>query len=417
MRAVSVGASHTGCHRENNEDRHLIDDQLQLYVVADGMGGHAAGEVAAELAIETAQAAIADKREQLARVAASQEPPETLLALVEDAVRQASAEVYRVASTDEDRAGMGCTLTLLLVNGSKAALAHVGDSRLYLLRDGGLAQLSSDHTMAAELVRAGAISAEQVAKTRYAHVLTRSIGAQPSVQVDTLLIDLLVGDRFLLCTDGLVGTVGVDRERLADSLRGDLDDRAEALLRQATEADAQDNVTALLVDVVAGDDDKQAEIAIGSQLRVRLDRLASVFLFEGLALASLQRLLHCCRMREIAAGEVVVAEGEACSALRVVLEGQLTLMRGQHTLLTLGAGESVGHACLVAPRKARATLRAGEGAPTQLLELPRDHFDRLLRARPWLGLELLERLGRWLSNQLDDALERAELHLSAESLL
>src|SRR5205823_13230317 len=113
------------------------------------------------------------------------------------------AHVHDLANQDDERAGMGCTLTLLLVLGNKAAMAHVGDSRLYLLRSGKLSQLTTDHTMANELCLAGLITAAEVRDHQYAHVLTRAIGTQPSVVPDLLMMDVAPGDRFLLCSDGL----------------------------------------------------------------------------------------------------------------------------------------------------------------------------------------------------------------------
>jgi serine/threonine protein phosphatase PrpC len=248
MRVHGIGHTDTGKQRTQNEDSFLVDDDLGLYVVSDGMGGHAAGEIASALAVAAVEGVV---RERSAALDAAREgglAQEELASIARAAVQAAARQVYHRATSPEGDAGMGCTLTVLLVAGSGAAMAHVGDSRLFLSRDGKMSQLSMDHTLAQELVRAGAFKPEDVRAHPYAHVLSRSVGTQPAVQVDTLEFDVLPGDRLVLCTDGLSEYVE-DPAWLAAQIRDrSFDTLAEKLVSHANEAGGKDNITVLLVD-------------------------------------------------------------------------------------------------------------------------------------------------------------------------
>ena len=148
----SAGLSDVG-RRDNNEDSFLVDEQLQLYLVADGVGGHQAGEVASATAVKVAQ-------RELTKWHADGRKASNMSAAVSQAIEAACAEVHRLAKESSRRAGMGTTMTLLLVDGNRGVMGHVGDSRLYLVRDGRVEQISADHTLAAELYRGGLIPKE-----------------------------------------------------------------------------------------------------------------------------------------------------------------------------------------------------------------------------------------------------------------
>lgn len=203
MKVVASALSDRGLKREGNEDQYLIDESLGLYVVCDGMGGHAAGEVAAEKAIEFAAEHISANGDILESAVDRPDGFFRVLKIAEEAVQAASQEVHRLSKSSPKYAGMGTTMTMLMILDNKAIMAHVGDSRMYLKRGGEIHQLSVDHTLANEMHLSGGLSKEEAATSRYQHVLTRSIGPHEFVDVDTLLFDLLPGDRILLCSDGL----------------------------------------------------------------------------------------------------------------------------------------------------------------------------------------------------------------------
>ncbi|MFC1852720.1 PP2C family protein-serine/threonine phosphatase [candidate division CSSED10-310 bacterium] len=203
MHGLGVGQTDRGRKRNNNEDYMFIDNELGLYIVSDGMGGHAAGEVASKSAVNSVVRQIKSQRPLLDRVKNKIEGISKVVRLAEKALVEACNDVYQLAKSKQNLAGMGSTLTLFLIVDEKAVMAHVGDTRLYLLRAGEVHLLSNDHTMAAEMVRKGIISLEESRGHRMSNVLTRTVGTHEAVQVDTLLIDIFPEDRFLLCSDGL----------------------------------------------------------------------------------------------------------------------------------------------------------------------------------------------------------------------
>lgn len=256
MRARGFGATDKGRKRSENEDCFGVHEDLGLFVVSDGMGGHAAGEVASSVSVETVVATVRAETAQLERIRRGQPAEKQAVELAEMAVSAAAREVHRRATEDEGLAGMGSTLSVLLIAGDQAALAHVGDSRVYRFRDGTVEQLSTDHTMAEDLVRAGAATREMANRGPLAHVLTRSIGRDPEVEIDALTPDLAPGDRLLMCSDGL-SDYASDPRVLEERLGGDRETSAQALIAHALDSGGKDNVTVVLVDLEDEDEPRQ----------------------------------------------------------------------------------------------------------------------------------------------------------------
>ncbi|MGD2042310.1 MAG: Stp1/IreP family PP2C-type Ser/Thr phosphatase [Acidimicrobiia bacterium] len=234
MRFQWASASHQGMVRENNEDSVFPmssgeSSDSVLAIVADGMGGHVAGEVASRLAVN---AAASNELEAGDRVAAGNR------AIREEVAREPSLE------------GMGTTMTLLDIHGETATIGHVGDSRAYMLRDGELSQLTEDHTVAAEYVALGELSAEEAASHPQRHMLTRTLGLTRFVNVDEFEIELVAGDRLLVCSDGL--TEMVDDTTIAKTLAsGSPDEVVWELVELANNAGGVDNITVVVVEATA----------------------------------------------------------------------------------------------------------------------------------------------------------------------
>lgn len=239
MKPRGKGRTDVGQWRTNNEDAFLADDALGLYAVADGMGGHAAGEVASALALKAgAEAVVAGRR-------AGVEAP---LMLARMAARSAVQSVFRASLGNPEFTGMGTTLTLLVLGAEEAGLAHVGDGRAYRLRSGEVERLSTDHTIAAELVRLGYVDEEVARRGPFAHRLSRSVGRRLDVEVELHAIDVEPGDRFLLCTDGLTDHVERD-EDLVDDLMADFEAIPDGLVDLANAAGGDDNITVVVVEI------------------------------------------------------------------------------------------------------------------------------------------------------------------------
>jgi PPM family protein phosphatase len=235
----AAGQTDTGRRRRQNEDAFVCEPPL--FAVADGMGGAQAGELASRLAaaaIEEGGLAIQGE-EGVAGV-----------------VRTANARIFEHSVRDPNAAGMGTTATVALVDeeAETATLAHVGDSRAYRYRDGVLEQLTTDHSLVGELVRSGRLTEDEAAVHPHRSVITRALGTEADVDVDTLTVDLRAGDLVLLCSDGLSAMVPADEiVRLIEVARSDPHDAAEALIAAANAAGGEDNVTVVLFELADGE--------------------------------------------------------------------------------------------------------------------------------------------------------------------
>lgn len=242
MAAYWAGAGNTdvGLVRARNEDAYAVDDALGIYLVADGLGGHQGGNVASALAHDAVLATLEEGRAGL---------PDAAPALLEEAVRHANDRIRYRAGGDPSLDGMGTTLTLLwLGDDAHGYAAHVGDSRLYRLDGGQFTQLSEDHTLAMEMVRAGDMALEEAEHSFAWHRLTRAVGLDARLEVDVCPVDAAGADAFLLCSDGLTGMVADDE--IARLMRAALPDprlAGEALIDAALAAGGDDNVTVVVV--------------------------------------------------------------------------------------------------------------------------------------------------------------------------
>lgn len=250
LKISAHGVSDVGMRRDHNEDSFLVDLDLGLFVVADGMGGHAGGEHASRLAVETIQREVRTARESTGgafeRPSGIEDSP--LPDVMRQAVEAACAAIFDAAQTDTELVGMGTTVTAALMDGNHAFVAHVGDSRCYLLREGKIYQVSEDHSLVNEQIKAGAISPEEARTSRFKNIITRSVGFERTVAVDLMGIELQMGDRFVVCCDGLSNLVE-DAEILAIADGPSLVESSERLVALANERGGDDNITVIVVRV------------------------------------------------------------------------------------------------------------------------------------------------------------------------
>jgi protein phosphatase len=236
MRLVVGAATDVGRVREVNEDSYLVDEAMGLYAIADGVGGHQAGEVASSTALEALRAAVRSGK------------------ALRDAIEEANDAVYAKSLADDDLRGMGTTVTAAtLAAGNTLLVGHVGDSRAYMLRDGDLRQLTTDHSRVQELVDTGHLTAEEAAVHPMRNIITRAIGMDETVEVDVYPVELRVGDRVLFCSDGLTDMLhddflGTELRREDDPSRA-----ATRLVDAANRAGGVDNITVLVLGVVDED--------------------------------------------------------------------------------------------------------------------------------------------------------------------
>ncbi len=228
--------------RSGNEDNFTVDANPQrgIFIVADGMGGHAAGEVASEMAVKIIQRELS----QITTLAG-----EAVGKLAGDTLRKANRAIHDRTLTEVDKQGMGTTASVLVISAAKYLIGQVGDSRVYMMRDGTLTQLTKDHSYVQEQVDAGFLTPEQARYHPYSNVITRCVGASPDVEPDVYRGEVRVGDLFLVASDGLTGMV--DDRRLGQLLgsRAEPTRKVHALISEANGRGGLDNITAIIVEV------------------------------------------------------------------------------------------------------------------------------------------------------------------------
>lgn len=248
MKFLAAGQSDKGVSRQNNEDNFCVDEDLRLFIVADGMGGAAAGEVASRMAVETI-------RNHVKRSSARNEPFvggydkrfSGASNRIASGIRLANQSIYEASQSNVKWRGMGTTVAAALLDGSKMSIAHAGDSRIYLIRTSSIIQLTDDHSIVSEQVKSGLLTKEEAEGSEVRNIITRALGSAPSVEVDLDEIDIMDGDRVVLCSDGLTIMVP-DSVILSTVAVSDEPDRAcSALIDIANKNGGKDNITVALV--------------------------------------------------------------------------------------------------------------------------------------------------------------------------
>jgi protein phosphatase len=247
MRITSAGITNVGMKRQNNEDNYLINDSLGVYVVCDGMGGHAGGEYASQIAVTTVEEVLSNIRDENADVDGATDEQITQ-EKIKYAVRLAGKRIYERAQADPEFRGMGTTAVILMFRRGMAYLAHVGDSRGYLIRGGEITQRTEDHSWVNEQIKAGLITPETAKHHRFRNIITRSLGFQEEVEIDTQVLRAEPGDLYLLCSDGLSNLVEDDeiREMLVEK---SFQETLRLLVEIACQRGGDDNITAVIARV------------------------------------------------------------------------------------------------------------------------------------------------------------------------
>ena len=412
-------ATDVGNVREHNEDNFLVDKKLSLFMVADGMGGHAAGEVASAIAVRTIHEEIKRERDLLndfvmgAR-GASRVTNKDVLSLMEHAVQRACSRIHEEAQADIAKRGMGTTLSSLIILGHKGFIAHVGDSRIYMERGGTVSQVTEDHTVYNELLKRGKLTREQIDAVGHKNAITRAVGVYERVDVDTLMIEVLPGDQFLLASDGLTGYLE-STEELTSYVAKEGDVATKSLVELAKGRGGKDNITVVLVrlgDGAKGDDERAKRLAL------KRETLARMPLFARLGDRELLRVMQSVEVRSFNEGQVVIREGDKGDELFIVLSGKVNVSRGGETLTRFGAGEHFGEMALIraVPRSATVTSEPG-GA--ELIVIRRADFFELLRSEHEIAVKMLWQFLGVLSDRLDQTsseLRHAKQELNASDI-
>lgn len=379
-------ATDVGRTRDHNEDNFLVDKKLNLFVVADGMGGHAAGEVASSMAVREVRRVIAEHRDVVENYVEEETPAgrQALIRLIASSIEQACARIFHLAQENPDKRGMGTTLSMMLVANKRGFIGHVGDSRIYLVRAGQVHQLTEDHSLINELIKRGRLKPGDAFDSPYKNAVTRAVGVYESVEVDTFDFDVLPGDNYLLCSDGLSCYLDDDVTRsylTADNVK----EIPEQFIRLANESGGKDNITAVVVRAQAAREDDQKKRV--TEVKQKLDTLRVLPLFKYLGYRDLVKVMNLTEPRTFKAGELIFEEETRGETFYVILDGRVRITKKDIHLADLGPGGHFGEMAMVDKAPRSATARALEAISALAIE--RSQFYELMRADPKLSVKLM----------------------------
>jgi hypothetical protein len=308
---------------------------------------------------------------------------------------------------------MGTTLVSILILGNQVFVGHVGDSRIYLMRGGRVQQVTEDHTVFNELVKRGKLSREEIEKVAQKNAITRAVGVYERVEVDTLVLEVLPGDVFVLASDGLTGYLE-NADELAPFLAQDGDKAAKGLIGLANERGGKDNITTVIVKLGA---DGATDAARAQRLALKREVLAGMPLFRGLTERELLRVMQSVQVREYRDDDVIIKEGDRGDELFIVLSGVARVSRSEQVLTRLGAGEHFGEMALIRSVPRSATVTAEGGA--ELIAIRRGDFFEILRKEHEIAVKMLWQFLGVLADRLDTTsseLRHAKAELAAEDV-
>jgi len=422
---ASAARTDVGMQRDHNEDNYLVDKNLNLFIVADGMGGHAAGEVASAMAVKIVHETVNGKRLLLEQFNRDEVPAEGLrearqeiLDTMVEAVKMASRKIWEQGQVDAAKRGMGTTLEALLIAGGYGFVAHVGDSRIYLLRANQVQQITEDHSLVNALIKEGRLRPEDAESFGHKNAVTRAVGVYETVDVDAITFDVLPADQYLLASDGLTGYLQ-DHEIPPFMEADQLDDVAEKFVDIANQRGGSDNITTVVVRVI---DVEGVAMERCQQLSLRLDALKNIPMFRYLAYNELLKVFAQMTQEEAAPSKSIIEEGSTGDDMYVVITGKVRVHSGDTTIAHLGPGDHFGEMSLVdkAPRSASITAVQ----PTTLLKLTREDFFEMIRKESatakkilWNFLQVLTHRLRQTNLDLKDAKEAAEVEDLSDEIL
>lgn len=395
MKANGYALSDPGLKRSANEDYYLMDEEIGLFVVCDGVGGHVAGGVASEMAGKMIRQVMNDGRTIIQKYNADRSLKNRAIVagLLQKAILAANEQIYRMAEVDVLKRGMCTTVAALVVLDDYAILAHVGDSRIYLYRSNQVHQLTEDHKYAIEMVKRGMMKAEDAAKSPQANVLTRAVGIQPAVQVDTLQLELANGDLFLLCSDGLHNYA--DRNELKNRFSsGDPTKLPLQLVDFAKSQGGSDNVTVITVKLEM---ERAAQDDVVDALK-KTEIFGKIPMFRYLGYTEMTKALSIAHLKQFAAGAAVVKQGDPSDEMYIIAAGETDVLKNNVKIAERKKGDFFGEMGIFdnAPRSATVTART----PVTAITLHRKDLLELLRQESQIAVKLLWALNRELNERI-----------------
>lgn len=392
------GYTDPGQKRDNNEDYFIIEKDLGLFVLCDGVGGENSGEKASYVCAH----AICDyfKKHKTVLEQYQKKPSLSLrraiLDMIRESIQEANRLIHDAALPGSGMEGMATTVNVLIQLADFALVGHVGDSRTYLIRSGVVHQLTEDHNFGAEMIRKGEWTEAQSEQSPYSNTLTRAVGAHPAVQPDLLEVEVTHEDMFLMCSDGLSDYFS--SEELQNLIRGQaVSDLPAFLAQQANAKGGKDNVTVVFCRVESRAAEKQIELNALDAVK-KQQAMNKVPLFGYFSFAELSKVLAVTTARSIRASEFLFKEGEVGNEMYVVVSGGVKVLKGTHVLAELRQGAPIGEMSVIDNSPRSASIQATE--PTTVLMISRNDIINLLKQEPRIGVKFLWAMGQELERRL-----------------
>jgi PPM family protein phosphatase len=387
MRLVSWGQTDVGRVRDHNEDSLVLDAPRSFFMVADGVGGGAAGEVASRTAVEIVHKRVSEYIDRLGQPAMSGSHPaapqiqgETRTCL-DRAINEACEAIYTRSQNEIRCRGMATTAVALQVLGNSGVIGHVGDSRLFMVRQGQIYQVTEDHTLVQQLLQTGVLTPQEARDFPHKSVLARSVGKHPAVKVDTMVVDIAPGDRFVLCSDGLSDLVDSQEIRRVVEQSAP-QEAAAALVEMANRAGGRDNISVIIVEA-------RGDAPRAKRLRTehKAELLSNVFLFRDLTFQETMRVLAVVGEVYVDDGQAILREGDSGDDFFVLVSGEAVVSKNGVALTTIRTGGHFGELALLGDgvRSASVTARG----KCVLLRITKQDFYSLVSTDHGLSLKLL----------------------------
>lgn len=398
---TTFGLSDPG-NRKLNEDACYFDSKLGLSIVCDGIGGpKGGGDIASAIAIDVMKAQVQNNWSLVEAGNKEQESTEkrhAVARILEAAFGEASHAIFQRAQTDVNLAGMSTTMDVLLFVGKYAVLAHVGSGRMYLSREQSLHQITEDHTQLTEYKKKGKALPADLDAAALSKRITRAVGHQEHVKVDMLEVELMEGDQFILCTDGVWATLA--HEKWKDFLqKKSPQENVQLLMAHLKTLAPKDNYSFLVTQ-----QNQPQEVTITTEIdkkltaKAKLELTGKIPLFQFLSYAEMIKVMSISELFKMKAGQVVCKEGEPGNEMMIILSGKLQVIIQGKTIAELGEGQAVGEMSMIEGGLRTATLTTM--VDTNLLALSRNTLFDLLRAEPELCVKFLWGLTGELNRRL-----------------
>jgi serine/threonine protein phosphatase PrpC len=405
MEIIAQAATDIGRKKRSNEDSFLIDRKLNLYIVADGMGGHAAGEVASAQAIESTRQVIEDHLLNANQWPDDAPHREKIKKILGESVLKASKDIYQISSKELAKRGMGTTLSLLFLTDQRGFIAHVGDSRIYLIRNQEVFQLTEDHSLIRDLIKHKKITPEEAENSPYRNALTRAVGIYEHVEVDILDFEISKDDTFLLCSDGLTNYLK-DANEIYEvlSAQNDFSKLPTEFINLANNRGGKDNITSLVVKISqTASDQPSSEI---EDVAFRLNILRKMPIFQHLEYVELMEVLNVSVQKKFEHGELIFKEGEMGDQMFVILDGQVSILKGEQEISILSRGGHFGEMALM-DRNVRSASAQALGV-TRLISVQRKPLFELMQKNKEIAVKLLWCFMQVLNQRLRNTTEDLE---------